>query len=144
MSESGTNYFDNVIANQFAGQDTEERCKVSLPWTRTIVVGQRTGQRLPKGEIGLIRHYDLTNRATVFAVQTDNIGYETDNGFEIIGRAQGNLHGYGLEPSNVKDWILAGNSGKAGHPCSTVADGMMKAHGNPCSTVADEMVKKAL
>jgi len=113
MSESGTNYFDNTIRNFFNGVEERERYKVALPWTRTLVVGPRTGQRLPKGEIGLIRHYDLTNRATVLAVQTDNIGYETDGGFEIIGRAQGNLLGFGLEPTSVKDWILAGH--RVGH-----------------------------
>ncbi|MHB9094285.1 MAG: LuxE/PaaK family acyltransferase [Eubacteriales bacterium] len=118
MSESGTNYFDNTIKNHFAGADGVERHKVALPWTRTVVVGPRTGQRLPKGEVGLIRHFDLTNRATVLAVQTDNIGYETDGGFEIIGRAQGTLLGFGLEPTSVKDWILAGhrsNSEIVGH-----------------------------
>ncbi|MCL4439016.1 MAG: cobalamin-dependent protein [Firmicutes bacterium] len=118
MSESGTNYFDNTIKNHFAGVDGVERHKVALPWTRTVVVGPRTGQRLPKGEVGLIRHFDLTNRATVLAVQTDNIGYETDGGFEIIGRAQGTLLGFGLEPTSVKDWILAGhrsNSEIVGH-----------------------------
>ncbi|KNZ71010.1 cobalamin B12-binding domain-containing protein [Thermincola ferriacetica] len=163
MSESGTNYFDNTLREKLLGLPITERHKVSLPWTRTLVVGPRTGQRLPKGEIGLIRHYDLTNRATVFAVQTDNLGYETDGGFEIVGRAGGKIPGFGLEPTSVKDWILAGHrQGAAGcsaatagfiysrgnhpsmphsHPCSTVADEMLRAHSHPCSTVADEMLR---
>jgi len=113
MSESGTNYFDNTLRRHLAGEPAGERHKVALPWTRTIAVGPRTGQRMPKGEIGLLRHYDLTNRATVIAVQTDNLGYETDDGFEIIGRAGGKLPGFGLEPSSVKDWILAGHRQQA-------------------------------
>lgn len=107
MGESGTNYFDNVLRDHFRGVPGEERYKVDVPWTRTIVVGIRTGQRMPKGELGLIRHYDLTNLATVLAVQTDNIGYETDSGFEIIGRSA-HIPGYNVQTpgGTVKDWLL--------------------------------------
>ncbi len=167
MSESGTNYFDNSLRETVLGSLPGERYKVALPWTRTVVVGPRTGKWMPKGEIGLIRHYDLTNRATVFAVQTDNLGYETDGGFEIIGRAGGQVPGFGMEPTQVKDWILAGYReaaagcsastagfihGQNGHPhgpshgnqCSTVADSMMiEAHSHPCSTVGDNMITGA-
>lgn len=138
MGESGTNYFDNVLRDHLDGITAGERYKCDLPWTRTIVVGIRTGQHMPKGELGLIRHYDLTNRATVLAVQTDNIGYETDQGFEILGRSA-NVPGYDVQlpGGTLKDWIL-GTGG--GHPCSTVADGMMK-QGHPCSTVADRMIR---
>ncbi len=107
MGESGTNYFDNVLRDYYRGQAVQERYKVDLPWTRSVVVGVRTGKRLPRGEMGLIRHYDLTNRATVLAVQTDNIGYETATGFEILGRSV-NLPGYHTETPGgmVKDWLL--------------------------------------
>ncbi len=107
MGESGTNYFDNVLRDYYRTGKVETRHKVDLPWTRTIVVGVRTGQRMPKGELGLIRHYDLTNLATVLGVQTDNIGYETDGGFEILGRSV-NLPGYNISTPGgmVKDWLL--------------------------------------
>lgn len=107
MGESGTNYFDNVLRDYSRGRPAKERYKVDLPWTRTVIVGVRTGKRLPKGELGLIRHYDLTNRATVLAIQTDNIGYETELGFEILGRSV-NVPGYNLPTPGgmVKDWIL--------------------------------------
>ncbi len=148
MGESGTNYFDNVLRDHYRGEPVQERHKVDLPWTRTVVVGVRTGARMPKGEPGLIRHYDLTNRATVLGVQTDNIGYETDGGFEIIGRSA-NIPGYNVQtPGGVfKDWLLGAGqhsllgTGKAhGVPCSTVAEGMIKAQGSPCSTVVDGMI----
>jgi len=54
---------------------------------------------VPKGEIGLLRHYDLVNRAMVFAVQTDNLGYRTDEGFEIIGRWDKQLGAVGVDYS---------------------------------------------
>ncbi|MDO9517827.1 MAG: hypothetical protein Q7J10_07240 [Methanosarcinaceae archaeon] len=84
--ESSTNYFDNVLQNHVSSKD-EPRFKISPPWTRTIAVDTKTFERLPEGEIGLLRHCDLANRAMVIKVQTDNLGYETKNGFEIIGRA---------------------------------------------------------
>lgn len=84
--ESSTNYFDNVLRNKVLGVE-ESRSKTSPPWARTIIVDVKSFKKIPKGEVGLIRHYDLTNRAMIFGVQTDNLGYETDNGFEIIGRA---------------------------------------------------------
>jgi anaerobic magnesium-protoporphyrin IX monomethyl ester cyclase len=107
MGESGTNYFDNVLRDYFRDKSVGERYKVDLPWTRTIVVGVRTGKRMPKGELGLIRHYDLTNMATVLAVQTDNIGFEADKGFEIMGRSV-SVPGYNIQTpgGNVKDWLL--------------------------------------
>lgn len=88
MGECSTNYFDNVLRDNYLGVRFSERYKVAPPWTRTIVVDTETFERLPRGEIGLLCHYDIVNRAMVFAVQTDNLGYETEKGFEIIGRAK--------------------------------------------------------
>jgi hypothetical protein len=83
--ENSTNYFDNVLKNRFSGQK-RDRCKEIPPWTRTTVVDTSQFKRLPRGEIGLLRHYDLTNRVLALAVQTDMLGFETEDGFEIVGR----------------------------------------------------------
>lgn len=108
MGESGTNYFENVLRDHQKGIEYQERYKVDLPWTRTIVVGMRTGKRLPTGEIGLIRHIDLTNIANVLAVQTDNLGYDTEKGFEILGRAANRPLYKSQTPGGLaKDWLLA-------------------------------------
>ena len=168
MGESGTNYFDNVLRDYYRGKPVRERYKVDLPWTRTIVVGVRTGKRLPKGELGLIRHYDLTNRATVLAVQTDNIGYETDGGFEILGRSASLIPGYHIQTpgGTVKDWLLGvgrqessrrekremppGHTGDMfrEHPggppggCSAATAQVMMGHGHPCSTPVDQALRQ--
>lgn len=84
-AECSTNYFDNVISN-FQKGITAPRFKESPPWTRTIVVSPDTLEPVPNGTPGLLRHYDLTNRAMVLAVQTDNVGVAIDSGFEILGR----------------------------------------------------------
>lgn len=93
------------------------------PLRKAVVIGPRTGQRLPKGEIGIIVHYDLTDKAVVPVIQTDDIGYETDEGYEVIGKTWDNIIGFGA----------------AGNLCSTVAERTI-AYGAPCSTVADRMM----
>ncbi len=85
MGEISTNFFDNVLRDHRSGKPGE-RGKVIPPWTKTEVVDIDNFQKLPKGETGLLKHYDLINRAMVMAVQTDNLGFETEAGFEIIGR----------------------------------------------------------
>jgi hypothetical protein len=85
MGEISTNFFDNVLDDHLKGKK-RGRFKVIPPWTRTGVVDIGTFERLPRGETGLLQHYDLVNRSMVIAVQTDNLGFEMDNGFEIVGR----------------------------------------------------------
>lgn len=85
MGEISTNFFDNVLYDHLEGK-SGRRYKVVPPWARTVVVDVEHFQPVAKGEVGLLRHYDLINRSMVFAVQTDNIGFEVDDGFEILGR----------------------------------------------------------
>lgn len=85
LCENSTVYFDNVLRNSLAGV-RRERYKELPPWTRTIAVDPVDFRRLPKGKTGLLRHYDLTNRAMAVAVQTGNLGYETEDGFEVVGK----------------------------------------------------------
>lgn len=163
-SESGTNYFDNVLRNKFLGLKDIPRYKVSPPWARTIAVDPVTGKRVPKGEIGLLSHYDLVNRSNLFALQTNNFGYEIETGFEIIGRADAKgravnislntmIHSQGCSTtadrmltgnqtgvcSTVADSMLTGSTGV----CSTVADDMLDRQQEVCSTTADELIKKS-
>lgn len=105
MGEISTNFFDNVLDNHLKGK-SEERYKVIPPWTRTEVVDITNRIRLPKGEVGLLKHCDLANRSMVLAVQTDNLGFETDEGFEIIGR-------WKKKPGNLEaEEIKGGHGGK--------------------------------
>ncbi|MDH5297939.1 MAG: hypothetical protein OEV91_02875, partial [Desulfobulbaceae bacterium] len=85
MGEVSTNFFDSTLHDHLAGNPAS-RHKVIPPWTRTEVVDVDGFEPLPTGEIGLLRHYDLVNRSMVVAVQTDNLGVETEEGFEIVGR----------------------------------------------------------
>jgi len=89
ICENSTIYFDNVLKNFFSGVK-KKRYKKPPPWARTIAVDTRQFRRLPKGEIGLLRHYDLTNRLAGFAVQTD---------IEIIGKWNKKIGGIDIDHS---------------------------------------------
>lgn len=129
-AESATNYFDNVLRNHYLKIKGIPRYKVSPPWVRTIVVDPNSGLRLPKGKTGLLRHYDLANRANVICVQNNNLGYEVEDGFEITGRAD----------AQGKAASTALNSMIGGQTCSTIADGMLSENLSVCSTIADKML----
>lgn len=123
ICESSTIYFDNVLKNSFSGLK-KERYKEIPPWTRTIAVDTREFKRLPKGEVGLLRHYDLTNRLMAFAVQTDNLGFETEDGFEIIGKWNKNMgkididhsvcHPGGRVATKIIDYVMRRKLSKIG------------------------------
>lgn len=89
MAEVGTNYFDNCLRNHVVGCGDGLRRKVPPPWARVVAVSVADLSPLPHGEVGLLRHYDLTNLPTVMAVQTDNLGFtDARGGFEIVGWAK--------------------------------------------------------
>jgi len=88
MSEIHAIFSDNVMHNHTRGIEAP-RYKFIPPWTRVVVVDPETLQPLPEGKQGLIRHYCLANFNTVMAVQTDDLGYQIKDGFEVVGRAKG-------------------------------------------------------
>jgi hypothetical protein len=88
ITELTSLFFDNVLAEALTG-GRSPRHKTNAPWTRTRAVDPETFQILPAGEIGLLRHWDLANIASVIALQTDDLGKQVGPGFEVLGRAQG-------------------------------------------------------
>ncbi len=87
MTEIASQFYDNTLQNLFRGVSAPE-AKVNPPWTRTVVVDPETLEPLPEGEIGLLKHFDLANRGHILAIQTDDLGKRTREGFEVIGRAK--------------------------------------------------------
>ena len=88
MTEMASQFYDNTLRYAVAGRGGP-RFKLAPPWARTVVVDPETLLPLPEGEPGLLRHYDLANRGSVLAIQTDDLGYSTGEGFEVLGRASG-------------------------------------------------------
>ena len=85
MTELGTQFYDNTLVHK--GQ--EPRRKLTPPWARTVVVDPETLHPVPMGGPGLLRHFDLANRGSAMAIQTDDLGVEIGDGFEVLGRASG-------------------------------------------------------
>jgi hypothetical protein len=88
MTEMMTAWADGMVVDRLTGVE-RPRVKRSTHWTRTRVVSAETLETLPHGETGLLRHWCLANRSTVLAVQTDDLGREVGDGFQILGRAAG-------------------------------------------------------
>jgi len=85
LCESSTVYFDSVLADAI-NLGSRERCKIPPPWTRVQIVDPLTFRQVNRGETGLIRLFDLSNRGMAAVVQTDKMGYEVADGFEVVGK----------------------------------------------------------
>jgi hypothetical protein len=88
MTEMASQSYDNVLSNRFR-RSNEPRYKIGPSWVRTLVVDPETLTEMPPGQTGILRHFDLANCGSVMAIQTDDLGYATGAGFEIVGRVPG-------------------------------------------------------
>ena len=79
-------YGMSEMASQFYGHglDPEKR---GQHWVRTRTIDADTGEDAPEGTLGLLRHYDLANFNSVLALQTQDLGTLTPDGFVLHGRA---------------------------------------------------------
>jgi acyl-coenzyme A synthetase/AMP-(fatty) acid ligase len=80
MTELLSQYYDTIESRSSA-----TRIKVAPPWLRTLVV-DAAGAEVATGETGFLRHFDLANRSSVVAVQTEDLGYAIDGGIVLLGR----------------------------------------------------------
>jgi len=88
MCELSSQAYD-AVSDTTAGETTSDaRIFQFPPWARALVISPETGREVAEGETGLIRVYDLANRYSVMAVQTEDLGIRRGSGFELIGRAQ--------------------------------------------------------
>jgi hypothetical protein len=88
MTELSSQYYDNVIRDRYHGRSTH-RAKASPHWLRTRVVDPVTLHDVPPGERGLLCHVDLANVGTAVAVLTEDVGKQTKDGLELMGRVHG-------------------------------------------------------
>lgn len=86
MTEFSGVFFENVLKN-YHERKSLPRFKENTAWTRTVVIDPDTLEEVPKGQIGLLKHYSLGNISTVLGILTDDVGYAIGDGFEVIGRA---------------------------------------------------------
>ncbi len=88
MTEMCSQFYDDAIRNHVAGHK-RDRAKIAPPWVRTRVLSPVTLEPVPRGERGLLWHLDLANVGSVMALQTEDLGVEVGEGFEVVGRASG-------------------------------------------------------
>lgn len=88
MTELSSQLYDQHFYRKHHGQRVV-RDKLGPAWIRTVVVHSETLLPVPDGEVGLLIHYDLANWNACVAILTEDVGYQTDCGFVLLGRAQG-------------------------------------------------------
>lgn len=88
LSECSSQFLDNTLRHAYRGVQAP-LAKDNPPWTRTLVVDPETLEPVPRGQRGLLLHYDLANRNSVVAILTEDVGVEVEGGFWLLGRAQG-------------------------------------------------------
>ena len=79
-------YGMSEMASQFYGCGLDP-IKRGPPWVRTRAIDPITGKDAEPGTPGLLRHYDLANWNSVQALQTQDQGILTSDGFILHGRA---------------------------------------------------------
>ncbi|OIO37578.1 MAG: hypothetical protein AUJ72_04285 [Candidatus Omnitrophica bacterium CG1_02_46_14] len=88
MTELSSQFYDTTLRDKMDGI-SRKPIKQGPAWTRTLVIDPKTSQETKKGRVGSLRHFDLANRGSVIAIQTEDLGREVDGGFELLGRAKG-------------------------------------------------------
>jgi hypothetical protein len=96
MTELSSQYYDSPASRWSA-----RRIKLPVPWLRPIVVDV-TGNPLPNGIVGAIRHIDCANRSSAVAVETEDLGVITPDGLLLLGREEGAaLRGCSLDAEDL-------------------------------------------
>jgi Acyl-protein synthetase, LuxE len=80
MTELCSQYYDASNSRRLA-----PRIKTGPPWLRALTV-DADGREVAPGETGFLRHVDLANRSSVIAIQTEDRGYLSADGFVLLGR----------------------------------------------------------
>ena len=100
MCELGSQWYDASIEDMLAHRASlgsshpnalSDRLdlKVGPHWAKSIVVDPVTAQPVERGTEGLIHIFDLSNRGSVCALLTGDLGVEREGGFVLLGRSPG-------------------------------------------------------
>jgi len=82
MTELSTQFYD-------WGNETCPSVKSGPHWIRTRAVNPLTGEDVPEGEVGVLAHCDLAHFNIVTTILTEDAGVEVEDGFLLLGRADG-------------------------------------------------------
>jgi len=82
MTELSTQFYDS-------GNEICPSVKSGPHWIRSRVVNPLTNQEVAQGERGVLAHCDLAHFNVVSTILTEDAGIATDDGFLLLGRADG-------------------------------------------------------
>jgi hypothetical protein len=82
MTELSTQFYDN-------GNETCPSVKSGPHWIRSRVINPLTGDDVPRGSMGVLSHCDLAHFNIVSTILTEDAGTMVDDGFLLLGRADG-------------------------------------------------------
>ena len=82
MTELSTQFYDS-------GNASCPSTKSGPNWVRSQIVNPLTGAEIQKGERGVLVHHDLAHFNCVSSILTEDAGVEVDDGFILLGRAEG-------------------------------------------------------
>jgi hypothetical protein len=88
MSELSSQFYDGNLRCAWLNEDIRA-LKTAPHWVRTTVVDPETMEPKRQSESGILVHYDLANINSVCAVLTEDLGMAHEQGFQLLGRAQG-------------------------------------------------------
>ncbi len=88
MTELSSQFYDTTLSDHLA-KIKRRPFKAGPAWMRTVVADPATGKEVKFGRPGILRHYDLANRGSVMAVETEDVGRASGFGFEFLRRAPG-------------------------------------------------------
>jgi Acyl-protein synthetase, LuxE len=87
MTELCSQMYDATIFNSNRDDAPHERRKVGPPWLDVAAVDPAGLKRVPDGEPGLLRFFDLANVGSVSAILTGDLGIVQDGMVRVLGRA---------------------------------------------------------
>jgi hypothetical protein len=88
MTELLSQFYEPVLL-EGGPEDPERRRHLGPPWVRTLILDPYTLEPSRDGDLGILCHMDLANLDSVSAILTDDLGHAVDDGFRIMGRAEG-------------------------------------------------------
>lgn len=88
MTELCSQYYDATLLDA-VHTEARPRRKRGPPWLRHRIMDPGTLEPVEPGATGIIQHLDLANFDSVMAVQTEDVARDVEDGFVVLGRAEG-------------------------------------------------------
>lgn len=95
MTELSSQFYEAELRSSLLGEapsspsSPEARVLIPPPWVRAFPVDPETLERVPDGEVGILRIDDLANLDTIACIQTSDLARATPEGIVLYGRAEG-------------------------------------------------------